>query len=114
VTYSIPENQAVLYRLSGDFNPLHIDPELAKTVGFDKPILHGLSTFGYAARALVHSACKADVSRFKEFRTRFSSPVYPGETLTVDGWKDEEGRFITQASTEQGKVLTNGCAVLGE
>ncbi len=114
VAYSIPENQAALARLSGHFNPLHIDPELAKAVGFDKPILHGLCTFGYATRAIVHSVCDGDVSRFKEFRTRFSAPVYPGETLNVEGWKDEGGRFIMQARTERGKVLTNGCAVVEE
>jgi len=114
VAYSIPENQAALYRLSGDFNPLHIDPELAKTVRFDKPILHGLCTFGYATRALVHSVCDADVSRLKEFRARFSAPVYPGETLNVEGWKDEGGRFIMQARTARAAVLTNGCAVVGE
>jgi acyl dehydratase len=114
VAYSIPENQAALYRLSGDLNPLHIDPELAKKVRFDKPILHGLCAFGYATRAILHSVCDADVSRFKEFRTRFVAPVYPGETLNVEGWKHEGGRFIMQARTARAKVLTNGCAVVGE
>jgi len=114
VAYLIPENQAALYRLNGDFNPLHIDSELAKTVGFDKPILHGLCTFGYATRALVHSACDGDVSRFKEFRTRFSAPVYPGETLTIEGWRSDGGRFIVQARTDRAAVLTNAYALVAE
>ncbi|MBW2053563.1 MAG: MaoC family dehydratase N-terminal domain-containing protein, partial [Deltaproteobacteria bacterium] len=91
VSYDIPKNQAALYRLNGDYNPLHLDPEFAKRGGFDTPILHGLCTYGHAVRAIYHSLCGGDPARFKEFKARFSDVVYPGETLTTKGWKDKGG-----------------------
>lgn len=112
VAYSIPENQAALYRLSGDFNPLHIDPDVAKAAGFDKPILHGLCTFGYATRAIVHGACDGDVTRFKELRVRFAAPVYPGETLITEGWQTGEERYIIRGRTDRVTVLTNAYALV--
>jgi len=110
VTDEIPDSQAALYRLLGDPNPLHIDPKEAQRVGFDRPILHGLCTYGYATRAIVHATCGGDVSRFKAFRTRLSDVVYPGEAVTTEGWKDGDGRYIIQVRTERGVVMSNAFA----
>jgi acyl dehydratase len=112
LSYSVPENQAALYRLNGDPNPLHIDPGFAKRGGFDRPILHGLCTYGYATRAIVHGPCDEDVSRFREFKARFSDVVYPGEVLTTEGWRQNGGRYIIQARTERAVVISNAYAVV--
>ena len=109
-SYFVPENQAALYRLNGDTNPLHVDPEFAKVGGFPRPILHGLCTFGYAVRAVLLKACNGDVARFKEFRTRFSGVVYPGDTLITEGWKIDGERYVIQAHTDRGIVLNNAYA----
>lgn len=111
-TCKVAENQAVLYRLSGDLNPLHLDPAAAKRGGFDRPILHGLCTYGMTTRSLVNGPLQGDVNRLKEFKARFSSAVYPGDTLTTEGWKTDEG-FIIQARTENDVVLSNGLAIVG-
>jgi acyl dehydratase len=112
ISYAVPENQAALYRLTGDLNPLHIDAESAKHAGFDRPILHGLCTFGYATRAILCGACDGDVERFKEFKARFSAPVLPGDTLTTEGWKEKDGRYAIRASTDRGVVMSNAYAVV--
>ena len=112
ISYPIPENQAALYRLSGDLNPLHLDPEFARRGGFDRPILHGLCTYGYATRAILHGLCDGEVTRFKEFKARFSGAVYPGETLFTEGWRESEGRYIIRARTERAVVLSNAYAVV--
>ncbi len=114
ISYDVPLTQAALYRLSGDDNPLHIDPQLASLAGFDRPILHGLCTFGYAARAVVHGACEDDETKLKEFKVRFSDVVLPGETLTTEGWRDptRNDRYIIQTRTDRAVVLTNAAAVL--
>jgi len=109
-SYYIPENQAALYRLNGDLNPLHLDPDFAKRGGFPRPILHGLCTYGYAVRAVVHQACNGEVERFKEFRARFSGVVYPGDTLVTEGWKDKDGRYLIQSRTDRGVVLSHAYA----
>ena len=113
ISYKTNENQAAVYRLVQDLNPLHIDPEFAKRSGrFNRPILHGLCTYGYATRAIVYGLCDGDVARFKEFKARFTSEVYPGETLTTEGWKDN-GRHIIQVRTERGVVvLGNAYAIV--
>ena len=99
VTYDTREDQALLYRLSGDRNPLHSDPSFAELAGFDKPILHGLCTFGFTGRGLLHSLCDGDASRFRSMEGRFSSPVMPGESLTVKMWVDgSEAVFQTEGS----------------
>ena len=112
VSYKTTENQAAIYRLSGNLNPLHLDPSYAKSSGrFNDPILHGLCTYGFAARAILFGACDGDVNRFKEFSGRFSLPVYPGDTITTEGWKDN-GRYIIQAHTEKGVVINNSYAIV--
>ena len=78
MTYATRPDQALLYRLSGDRNPLHSDPTLAKFAGFDRPILHGLCTYGVTGRALLHELCGSDVAKFRSMDARFSKPVYPG------------------------------------
>jgi acyl dehydratase len=84
----IPPSLALLYRLSGDTNPLHADPEFARKVGFERgPILHGLATYGLVARAIVRHACGGDASRLRSFTAQFRKPVWPGETLRTVGWK---------------------------
>ena len=87
VTYQTRTDQALTYRLSGDYNPLHSDPWFATELGgFPKPILHGLCTYGFTGRALLHQLCDGDPSSFKSMDSRFSSPVYPGDSLTVQMW----------------------------
>jgi acyl dehydratase len=110
VSYHIPENQAALYRLNGDLNPLHLDPEVAKRGGFPRPILHGLCTYGHAARAILYSTCDGNPARFKEFRARFSGVVFPGDTLTTEGWHDSGGRYIIRCRTDRGVVLSQALA----
>ncbi len=109
VTISSPvaENQAILYRLCGDLNPLHLDPEAAKRGGFDRPILHGLCTYGYAVRSIINGVLDGDVTRFRSFKARFSRSVYPGDTLTTRCWV-EKGRCLVNVSTKEGVVLKNG------
>ena len=107
---SIPENQAALYRLNGDLNPLHLDPEFAKRGGFSRPILHGLCTYGYTVRAIVHQTCDGAVERLKEFKARFSGVVYPGDTLWTKGWRDKAGRYLIQSLTDRGVVLNHAYA----
>ena len=80
--------QAAIYRLSGDRNPLHIDPDMAKTAGFPRPILHGLGTFGVVGHALLKSVCGYDTARMASFGGRFSAPVFPGETIRTEMWRD--------------------------
>jgi len=80
-------NQALIYRLAGDYNPLHIDPEIAGKAGFDRPILHGLAAYGMVGRALIKALCGDDAHRMRRLDVRFTSPVYPGEPLHIDVWK---------------------------
>jgi len=98
--------QALLYRLSGDMNPLHADPDFAKMAGFDTPILHGLCTYGHAGRAVLKAFCGNDPTRLRSFEVRFSGVVYPGETITTDMWQIEPGRVVLTARTERGEVLS--------
>jgi acyl dehydratase len=88
VTYDTRADQALLYRLSGDRNPLHSDAVFARRAGFDRPILHGLCTFGFTGRALLDTVCRGDPARFRSMAGRFSKPVYPGDTITVKIWTD--------------------------
>lgn len=102
---------ALIYRLSGDYNPIHADPVLAKKAGFDKPILHGLCTFGVATRAIISTVCGDDPAKLKSVALRFSSPVYPGETIKTEFWRD--GNVVSFRSTAVERkvvVLNNGRA----
>ena len=101
VTYATSRDQAFVYRLSGDRNPLHTDPAFAAQGGFDTPILHGLCTYGFTGRALLHAVCGSDPSRFRHVEGRFASPVFPGEELTVRMWSTGDGEtvFTTSAGT---------------
>lgn len=102
-------NQAALYRLSGDRNPLHIDPAVAKAVGFSEPILHGLCTYGVICRCFVKEVFQGDSAKIKTYSARFSSPVIPGDTLQVKVWHPEEKLFLLEAYNAQGQaVLRNG------
>ncbi len=97
VRYTTRLDQPLLYRLSGDRNPLHSDPSFAKMGGFDRPIMHGLCTYGFTGRALLHSVCGSDPARFRAMDARFSKPVMPGDDLVVSIWVDgDEARFQTR------------------
>lgn len=102
---------ALLYRLSGDDNPLHADPRVARQAGFERPILHGLATFGVAGHALLASECDYDPARFLSMRARFSAPVYPGETLHTEIWRTTDGcSFRCRVVARNVVVLDNGQA----
>ncbi len=107
-TYTTRPDQALLYRLSGERNPLHSDPEIAKFAGFERPILHGLCTYGFTGRALLHTLCGSDVERFKSMDARFSKPVLPGDTLTVRMWVTEPGQAIFETVNQDGTVVITG------
>ncbi len=104
-TVQIRHDQALLYRLSGDRNPLHSDPTFAAMGGFDRPILHGLCTYGFTGRALLHTLCGSDPARFLGMDARFTSPVMPGESLTVKAWDDGSGSAIFQTCGQDGRVV---------
>ncbi|KZS62443.1 MaoC/PaaZ C-terminal domain-containing protein [Mycobacterium ostraviense] len=100
--------QALLYRLSGDMNPIHADPEFARKGGFDQPILHGLCSYGMVLKAVVDSALDGDVGRVGRYRARFAGVVFPGETITVRIWQEPEAVFVEALCKDRGTpVLSN-------
>ena len=107
---TIPQ-AALIYRLSGDYNPLHADPEVAAHAGFRQPILHGLCSFGIAGHAILRTVCDYDPARLKSLKLRFSSPVYPGETIRTEMWMDgEDVSFRARVTERDIVVLNNGLA----
>ena len=105
--------QAMIYRLSADRNPLHIDPEIAKAAGYPRPILHGLGTFGVVGHALLKSVCGYDPTRVRSFAGRFSSPVFPGETIRTEFWRDGDiVSFRASVPDRNVVVMHNGRAEL--
>ena len=108
VTVQTRPDQALIYRLSGDRNPLHSDPAFAAMGGFDRPILHGLCTYGFTGRALLHELCGSDPARFKGMDARFTSPVMPGESLTINAWIDGDGAIFQTAGQDGRVVIDNG------
>jgi acyl dehydratase len=103
--------QAMIYRLSADRNPLHIDPEVAKAAGFPRPILHGLGTFGVVGHALLRTVCDYDPARVRAFAGRFSAPVFPGEAIRTEFWRDGEVvSFRALVPARNVVAMTNGRA----
>lgn len=104
--------QALIYRLSGDANPLHVDPKVAALGGFARPILHGMCSYGIAGRAVLKLLCNSDASRLRRLDVRFATPVYPGETLRTEVWREGEGRaaFRVRVVERDLVVLNNGYA----
>ena len=102
--------QAFIYRLSGDYNPLHVDPAIARIAGFERPILHGLCSYGVTCRAVLKLLCDNDPARLRIFNTRFVSPVYPGETLRVEIWRQQPGVAAVQTRVVERNtvIMRNG------
>ena len=104
---------ALIYRLSGDYNPLHADPAYAQKAGFRMPILHGRCTFSIAGHAILRTCCGYDAARFKSMAGRFSAPVYPGETIRTEMWRDGATvSFRARVVERDIVVLDNGLAEL--
>jgi len=110
ISYATLPQQALVYRLSGDMNPLHADPQFAAMGGFDRPILHGLCTYGHAGRAVLAAYCDNEPARLKSFEVRFSGVVFPGETITTDMWQVEPNKIVLTAKTERGQAVLTGAA----
>ncbi len=108
VRYQTSPDQALLYRLSGDRNPLHSDPAFAAMGGFDRPILHGLCTYGFTGRALLHTLCGGDPARFKSMDARFSAPVLPGDELTIRMWVTGDGEAVFQTLRPGDTIVIDG------
>ena len=107
--------QALLFRLCRDRNPIHADPALARQIGFDKPILHGLATYGLACRAILKTICNYDHTLISGFDARFTAPVYPGEVITTEMWQDRNiVSFRCIARTRESLVLDNGKCTLAD
>ena len=104
---------ALIYRLSGDYNPLHADPDVARHAGFQRPILHGLCSLGVAGHAILRTICDYDPAHMRSLKLRFSSPVYPGETIRTEMWVDgAEVSFRARALERDVVVLNNGLATV--
>ncbi|HVB90994.1 MAG TPA: MaoC/PaaZ C-terminal domain-containing protein [Acidimicrobiales bacterium] len=111
VSYTTRTDQALLYRLNGDRNPLHSDPAFAKRAGFDRPILHGLCTYGFTGRGLLHTVCGSDPARFGSMRARFSRPTLPGDTLSIAVWDVADrspGTYRFRTENQRGEVVIDG------
>jgi acyl dehydratase len=113
-THTLPtaQNQALIYRLSGDYNPLHADPDVAKSAGFSRPILHGLCTYAIAGRSVLAVLCANEPGRLRQLNVRFSNPIFPGETIRTEIWREGRGcaAFRSVALERDVVVLNNGFA----
>ncbi|KAG6541437.1 hypothetical protein Mapa_017216 [Marchantia paleacea] len=105
-------SQALLYRLSGDSNPIHTDPQIAAQAGFQRPIMMGLCTFGYAVRAVIRSCCNGDPTKVQSFQGRFLSHTYPGEKLTTEIWLDASRTSLTYVCKANGRKVLSGFSTL--
>ena len=113
VDFDTRDDQALLYRLNGDRNPLHSDPDVARRAGFEKPILHGLCTYGITCRAVLQAITDFDPEQILSHQARFSAPVIPGDTITVDLWRDgKEISFEARVKARNATVIKNGLTVL--
>lgn len=111
----VARNQALIFRLSGDSHPLHVDPSFARMAGFPRPVLHGLCTYGIACRLVVARFCRQRPERVRRFEARFAAPVYPGESLRFEMWADGPVvSFRASSMADSARVLDFGHAVLGE
>src|SRR5262245_21076922 len=104
--------QALIYRLSGDRNPLHADPKFAARGGFPRPILHGLCTYGVTGRALLHALCGSDPARFASMSGRFTQPVFPGDRLTVSIWVADGANADGDGTAQFQTAIQNGAVVI--
>ena len=102
--------QALLYRLSGDKNPLHADPEIAKMAGFDKPIIHGLCSYGIVCKAIVDEVLGGDVNKVAAYAARFAGVGFPGETYQISYWKEGDKVLVSAGSKERGVPIITNCA----
>jgi acyl dehydratase len=98
---------ALIYRLCGDLNPLHANPAVARAAGFERPILHGLATFGLTCHALMKALCGTDPAQVRSMSGRFSAPVFPGDTLSVEIWREQAGATFRATVAERGAVVVN-------
>ena len=113
VDFTTREDQALLYRLNGDRNPLHSDPSIAKRAGFDRPILHGLCTYGITCRAVLQAITGFEPDQILSHQARFSAPVFPGDTITVDLWTDGKAiSFEARVKARSVTVIKNGLTML--
>lgn len=114
IDISTRPDQALIYRLCGDRNPLHSDPEFAQLAGFSRPILHGMCTYGITCRGILQTYADYDPGAFKQHAARFSSPIYPGETVTIDMWRDSNViSFEARVKARSVTVIKSGKTVLG-
>ena len=108
ISTALRADQGLLYRLSGDYNPLHSDPAFARRAGFDRPILHGLCTYGITSRLLINEICGGDADAVGRMEGRFTKPVMPGDTLTVDVWEQGAGFAFVVKDSANDIVLDRG------
>jgi len=113
ITYQTSPDQAFVYRLNGDRNPLHTDPSFAAAGGFEKPILHGLCSYGFTGRGLLHLLCGGDPAKFHHIEARFASPVLPGEALTINAWEIGDGQAVFTTSVGDRVVIDQGLLKYG-
>lgn len=111
VDFQTSQNQAAIYRLSGDYNPLHIDPSIGKKIGMKGAILHGLCTLGISSNAIFDTICNGDSRRLKSIKTRFLSPVYPGDKLTTNIWLMDQTTAVFVTMVSKTKVLSGSCKI---